>query len=417
MNPFSIARATGALLLTVVLGLSPASAQSSDIRGRVMDRQTGEAVPDATVALEGQDTTFLAVTDGRGLFAFPDVNGGEYRVTVRHLAYGEHVEGVSVEPDAVVALRILISQQAIELDPLVVEAMSERELRDRSRGTMIQEVTRAEIERAARTSYHLGDILRQTVPGLRVYDTPSSPGARVCIEFRGRRSIRFANACQSVVLMLDGVRMSDPSSIYNTIQPNSIQRIEVVPPAEAGLLYGSESAFGVLLIETRMWVDEEERESIPAHLRGGVYDWSLEVEKHSWKKVLIFSFIGNALGVAAGLSIADHCVRFDELDTDLFASDCDHLATAGAWAAAITLPLTGAALASRYAGATPLSRGSFFSAVLSGAVALLPGYALASAAQHEASSPTFKAGQVMVFVGIPLAVTVADRIFRKFRGS
>jgi len=383
-----------------------------------MDRETGEAVQDATVALEGQDTTFLAVTDGRGLFAFPDVNGGEYQVTVRHLAYGEHVEGVSVEPDVVVALRILISQQAIELDPLVVEVMSERELRARSRGTMIQEVTRSEIERAARTSLHLGDVLRQTVPGLRVYDTPFMPGARVCIEFRGRRSIRFGNACQSVVLMLDGVRMYDPSALYSTIGLNSIQRIEVVPPVEAGLLYGSDSAFGVLLIETRLWLEEEERESIPAHLRGGVYNWSLEVERHSWKKVLIASFIGNALGVAAGLNIADRCVRFEELDTDLFASDCDQLATAGAWAAALTLPLAGAALGSRYAGATPISRGKFLSAMVSGAIALVPGYALASAShQDTSSSSTFKAGQVMVFVGIPLAVTVADHIFRKFRAK
>lgn len=381
-----------------------------------MDRETGEAVQDAMVAMEGQDTTFLAVTDGRGLFAFPDVNGGEYQVTVRHLAYGEHVESVSVESDAVVALRILISQQAIELDPLVVEVLSERELRAKSRGTMIQEVTRSEIERAARTSFHLGDILRQTVPGLRVYDTPSLPGARVCIEFRGRRSIRFGNACQSVVLMLDGVRMYDPSALYGTIEINSIQRIEVVPPTEAGLLYGSDSAFGVLLIETRLWLEEEERESIPAHLRGGTYDWSLEVAKHSWKRVLIASFIGNALGVAAGISIADRCVRFDDLANDIFASDCDQLATAGAWAAAIAFPLAGAAMGARFAGATSLSRGRLIPAMVAGSVALLPGYSLISASQQETSSPTFTVGQVFVFVGIPLAVTVADRIFRKFRG-
>lgn len=381
-----------------------------------MDRETGEAVQDAMVAMEGQDTTFLAVTDGRGLFAFPDVNGGEYQVTVRHLAYGEHVESVSVESDAVVALRILISQQAIELDPLVVEVLSERELRAKSRGTMIQEVTRSEIERAARTSFHLGDILRQTVPGLRVYDTPSLPGARVCIEFRGRRSIRFGNACQSVVLMLDGVRMYDPSALYGTIEINSIQRIEVVPPTEAGLLYGSDSAFGVLLIETRLWLEEEERESIPAHLRGGTYDWSLEVAKHSWKRVLIASFIGNALGVAAGISIADRCVRFDDLANDIFASDCDQLATAGAWAAAIAFPLAGAAMGARFAGATSLSRGRLIPAMVAGSVALLPGYSLISASQLETPSPTFTVGQVFVFVGIPLAVTVADRIFRKFRG-
>lgn len=404
------------LLALTLLGMLPSmgGAQVSEIRGRVMDSETGDPVEGATVVMEGQDTAFLVVTDERGLFGFDAVGGGEYRVQVNHLSYGEHEQRVSVEPDAVLALRILISRQAIELDPLVVEALSSRELDARSRGTMIQEVNRQEIEEAARTSHHLGDLLRQTVPGLRVYDT-SLPGARVCVEFRGRRSIRFANRCQFPMVLLDGVRMFDPASIFNAIEPGSIERIEVVPPAEAGLLYGSESAFGVITIETRVWRPREESDVIPSHLRGGVYDWSLELEEHSWKKVFLSSFVGNALGVAAGLAIANQCVEFDELGTDLFASSCDNLPTAGAWAAMITFPLAGAATGARLAGGTSLSRGSYVPAAVSGMIAMLPGYALVAASQREAGSPSFRVGQLFVLVGIPAAVTMADKLFRKFR--
>ena len=411
------ARALWLLLILASLGSPvPAEAQFSDLRGRVLDREKGEGVPDATVLLEGSDTTFTALTDSRGLFDVRQMPSGAYRVTVQHLAYGEHVQTVTLADDALVALRILISRQAIELDPVVIEAMSQEELRNRSRGTMIQEVKRPEIERAARTSHHLGDILRQTVPGLRVYDSQYSPGARVCIEFRGRRSIRFANACQSPLLILDGVRMFDPPSLYNTIQPNSIQRIEVIPPAEAGLLYGSDSAFGVLVIETKVWLTEEEKEALPVHLRGGVYDWSLEVGHHSWKKVLLASAVGNAVGVAVGLTLADRCIRYEELATDIFATDCNRWATAGAWGAALSFPLLGAAAGARIAGGTPLSQGRFLPAVVSGAIAMIPGYALAAAAQQDTNAPSFRVGQAMVLVGIPLAVTVADRIFRKIRG-
>lgn len=414
-KPFSPGRLI-CLLLALASGPSPVWSQASTIRGRILDREEGRAVQGATVILEGQDTAFLAVTDSQGLFSFALVDGGRYEVAVSHLAYGEHVEAVEVEENAVVALRILISRQAIELDPLVVQAMSARELELRSRGTMIQEVTREEIERAARTSFHFGDILRQTVPGLQVRDTPSQPGARLCVEFRGRRSIRFAGSCQTPVLILDGVRMYDPPSLYSTIQPETIQRIEVIPPAEAGLLYGSESANGVLVVETKVWLEEKEREFIPAHLREGTYDWSLEVEGHSWKRVFLSAFVGNALGVVAGLNIADRCVRFEDLSNDLFASDCTRWETAGSWATAISLPLLGAALGSRYAGETPLSRGRFLPALTSGLIALLPGYAMAAASQWDASSPTFRSGQVFVFLGIPFAVTVADRIFRSVRG-
>jgi hypothetical protein len=417
MKCFRVAVPVASSLILATLVTSQAAwGQTSQIRGRVLDRERGSAVSDATILFTGQDTAFLAISDSRGLFSFSGVKGGTYEVRVRHLSYGEHREGVEVEADAVVALRILISQQAIRLDPLVVEAMSQRELQARSRGTMIQEVTREEIERAARTSYHFGDILRQTVPGLQVRDTPSQPGARLCVEFRGRRSIRFARSCQTPVLILDGVRMHDPSSLYSTIQPSSIQRIEVIPPAEAGLLYGSESANGVLVVETKVWLEEEEKEALPGHLRSGTYDWSLEVAEHSWKKVLLASLVGNAIGVVAGVRIADQCVRFDELDRDLFATDCGGWGTAGAYTAALTLPLLGAALGARYAGATPLSRGSLVPAMVSGLVALLPGYAMVSVSQESSSSSSFRAGQVMVFLGIPLAVTVADRMFRKFRG-
>jgi hypothetical protein len=379
-----------------------------------MDRRSGVGVDNATVILEGQDTAFLMVTDSRGLFSFERLGSGDYRMTVRHLAYGEHMESVTIEPEAAISLRVLISQQAIELDPLVIEAMSRSEREDRSRGTMRQEVTREEIENASRTSNHLGDILRQTVPGLRVRDT-SLPGARVCIEFRGRRSVRFATSCQTPMVILDGVRMYDPPSLYSTLDPSSIERIEVIPPAEAGLLYGSESAFGVITIETKVWRDREELERIPPHLRGGVYDWSLELEKHSAGRVFLASALGTAVGVAGGVAIARQCVEFDELATDLFASSCDQLPTAGAWASVITLPLVGAALSARYAGGTPLSRGKFLPAVAAGAVALLPGYALVSASQDDVGSPSFRVGQVFVLVGIPAAVTLADRLFRHLR--
>lgn len=390
-------------------------AQASELRGRVLDRESGQAVRDATVALEGPDTTLLDVTDERGLFRFSEVNGGAYRVAVTHVAYGRHTESVFVEPDALVALRVLVGAQAIELEPLVVETLSGDELERRARGTMRQEVTREEIEKAVRTSGHLGDILRQTVPGLRVRDT-TLPGARTCVEFRGRRSVRFARDCQSPMLILDGVRMFDPPSVYSTIDPSTIEHIEVIPPGEAGLLYGSESAFGVITIETKLWLTPKERESIPPHLRGGVYDWSLEVERHPTPRAFLVTAVANALGVAAGLALADRCIDFDELDRNVFASSCNRWQTAGSWGAAVLLPLAGSALAARVGGGTAVSRGRFFPAIAAGAVVLLPGYAMMSSASERRSSATFRAGQVFVLFGIPAAVTMADRLFRSLRG-
>lgn len=390
------------------------TAQLSEIRGRVMDRESGVSVADARVTLDGDDVHRTLVTDAQGLFAVDDLPGGDYRVTVTHVAYGEHTETMVLEADASVALRVLVGARAIELDPLVVEVLSREERAQRARATMRQEVTREEIEVAARTSNHLGDILRQTVPGLRVYDT-ALPGARTCVEFRGRRSVRFGAQCQSPLVILDGVRMYDPPSLYSTLAPSSIERIEVIPPAEAGLFYGSDSAFGVITIETKVWLDREEREALPPHLRGGVYDWSLELEDHSWKRVFLTALVGNALGLAAGYALADRCVEFDKLSRDIFASRCGGLETTGSWVAAMSLPLAGSALGARHFGATSVSRGKFLPAFAAGAAAMLPGYALMSAAQDRRGSATFRAGEVFAVIGIPLAVTLADHLFRGYR--
>lgn len=414
MRHAPVARILRSLPLLFLLPFGVA-AQLTEVRGRVMDRGSGLSVEDARVVLDGVGGHFVTVTDGRGLFVLPEVAGGAYRVTVTHLAYGEHTESLELQSGSTVALRILVSPRAIELDPLVVEVLSSEERAQRARGTMRQEVTRQEIEDAIRTSNHLGDILRQTVPGLRVYDT-SMPGARTCVEFRGRRSIRFANRCQSPMVILDGVRMYDPPSLYSTLDARSIERIEVIPPGEAGLFYGSDSAFGVITIETKVWLTKEEREAIPPHLRGGVYDWSLELEPHSWKRVFLVSLAGNAVGLAAGLALADRCVVFEELDRDIFASRCGGLATAGSWMAGIALPLAGSALSARYAGGTSVSRGQFLHAFAAGTAALLPGYALMSAAQARRGSATFRAGEVFVAIGIPVAVTLADHLFRSYRG-
>lgn len=131
--------------------------------------------------------------------------------------------------------------------------------------------------------------------------------------------------------------------------------------------------------------------------------------------MFLSSFLGNAVGLAAGLAMGRQCVEFDDLATDVFASNCDQLTTAGSGIAAITLPLAGGALGARMGGGTPISHGRFFPAMASGAIALLPGYAMVSASQENTTSPSFRAGQLFGLLGIPVAVTLADRLFRKCR--
>jgi hypothetical protein len=139
------------------------------------------------------------------------------------------------------------------------------------------------------------------------------------------------------------------------------------------------------------------------------------VESHSWQKVFLTSALGNALGIAVGWAVAGNCIEFETLARDVSNTECETWPTLGSWAAAFTFPLLGASLGARYAGATPISRGSLIPALSAGALTLLPAYAMASSAQLDGVSPTRVAGFLLLGLGVPAAVTAADYLFRKFR--
>ncbi|MDX1566930.1 MAG: carboxypeptidase regulatory-like domain-containing protein, partial [Longimicrobiales bacterium] len=63
--------------------------ETGELSGTVVDSETGEPVPGASVSLE--DTTrHEDLTDEDGRFVLSPVSAGLHEVTVRHLAYGEH---------------------------------------------------------------------------------------------------------------------------------------------------------------------------------------------------------------------------------------------------------------------------------------------------------------------------------------
>ena len=406
-------------LALLLLLASPLSGQDlATVSGRLFDRQTQAAVAGAVIEVDG--TTYSAVSNEDGIFRLRGLPGGVYRLRVTHVAYGTHDQTLNVPEGSEVAVRVALSQEAIELEPVVVESESQRERRNRARGVRINELTVDEIEELIPTSRNLADILQQSIPSLR--SVPSSlANGRNCIEFRSPATIRHISRCRSPLTMLDGVRMYDPPLLFSTIDLNTIHRIELIPPAEAGAEYGSDSSFGVLLIETKTFATERAREQtadgpIPGEL-GGRWDWELEGSNHPTAKVFLYSFLGNAAGLALGLAAADQCVDFDRLAVDVFNSTCGSWGSFGARGAAVALPIFGAATSARLSGRTDFSHGRFWPTALAAGVALLPGYAIASSSTVEGFQGTQWISRIVLLLGVPTATTLADYMYRRFSGS
>ncbi len=385
--------------------------------GAVVDAATDGGVGGVALVLEGTDVS--AVTADDGTFTLRGVTPGRWTLVTLHVAYGEHRHEVVLDGTIGVALQIRLAPEAITLEPVVVEATTSRQRAARARGSSRNVVERPQIEAALGVSRHLGDLLGRTIPGIRLRQSNNLAGTDVCLEFRSAADISMleTRACNHPLVVLDGVPISNPNFAYGTIGLNSIQRIEVLPPGEAGARYGTGSLFGVILIETRdprLAAGAADGADILIG-RGGrrTFDWSLEPRGHPALRAAGAAFLSNAVGLAAGVGLARLCFSIDEHDQ--IRTECDALGNTAAIAAGFALPALGSALGARVGGRTEGSEGSLVPALVGATMALLPGYVYSVSTVGRGSDAANVAGAVLLLVGTPLAVTVADRLFRHER--
>jgi hypothetical protein len=383
----------------------------------VFDAESSAGIADVVVIVEG--TGFGTVTNEAGLFRFTTLPPGEYRLVFQHVAYGEVHDQLSLRPGADLTLRINLSPSAIELGPLVVEAQRSDELEDRARGTSNNVVTREQIEPMIGTGQSLDQVLARYVTGVVIRQPQTTAGTEVCVEFRAPRSIRDPLGCKAPTVFLDGVRIINPGPMWHTFPIEQIERLEVVPSVQAGARFGTDSSYGVLLIETRTGRNVTGVDDVTAGRRA-TYDWGLESEPYPWFKVFASSFVGNALGLAAGAAIGNGCFQFEQgLSNSHFflESSCNRLQTAGAATALFGLPVTGAAFGANRAGRTDLSQGKVLPTAVAAALAIVPGYILVVAKQDESFGGSKFIGWGILTVGTPIFTTIADRLFRKYRSN
>ncbi len=404
-----------AALSAVGAAASGGAAQSgTSVAGQVVDRAGGVPVAGVEVSIDGVGAR---VTDARGFFRFSVVPPGEWVLTVRHIAYGTHRRRLEVGA-APQRLSVEVTPEEIRLAPLVVEAMSRGERDRRGAGRQLNRISREEIMLYENTALSLVELLTARVPGVRITRS-GVVGQPTCLEFRGARSGNFIRGlsssdpgCNSPEVYLDGVLVRNPSTLYATLPIGTIENIEIVQPSEAGARFGTGSMWGALVIETRR-PGRNPDEAPGSEPRGPRrHDWTLEAAPHRTGRVFLGSAVGNAAGLAAGVAVASRCIGFRGAENDAITSECSGTATMAAAAAAVGLPALGSALGARLAGATDRSRGTLSAALIGAAVTLIPGYALGIAGQRDDTGVMEGVGRVTLAVAVPLAATLADRLFR-----
>ena len=379
--------------------------EGSDLTGRILDSRRHEPVRGALVQLRG--TGHYAFTDSLGLVSLRGVKPGTYVLEVIHQNV-EDSDTLQVPESGNLDFNLLVTSDAVELEPVAVSVRARERRAPDGRGTGVNRITRDEIRRSQGLGDDLATILQRGVTGITVSSKPTRSGAK-CVEFRPKGSVR----CDPPVVVVDGVRIGSPLRYLDRIPPQRIESLEVLAALDAATLFGTGTGSGAILIETRRLRAEAADTELPSAIRR--YNWNLEPGDHPWARALGGAALGTAGGLALTLGIAGDCSPLNEVRR----SECHGAKGTLASAAAFVVPLAGAALGANFFGKTEWSEGVLGKTLMLTSVPMLSGFFFATPHQANQSESGVQEifGQLVVAVGVPLAATIADRVFRAFRSG
>ncbi len=219
------------ILLPVVLLLSwgLASAQQVRISGSVTDKG-GVPVVGAGVFQKGAQSNGT-VTDLDGRFSLSVPVGS--MVVVSSIGYKD------AELPASEQMSIVLEEDSQLLDEVVVVGYGVQ--RKVNLTGAISSVGSEDIQ--GRSISYVEQALQGKTPGVTLITTSAQPGAVPTVRVRGIAS----NGTSDPLYVVDGLLMEDISSI----DPNSIESMEVLKDAASAAIYGAQAGNGVILITTK----------------------------------------------------------------------------------------------------------------------------------------------------------------------
>lgn len=257
----------------LALALSPALALAQakgTIVGRITDAGSQDPVPSAQVSIER--TTMGGVADERGRYRIPGVPAGTVTLRVVRIGYAPATKTVTVPANDSVTVDFALSAISLRLDQIVVTGTTGPQER-RSQSAVVAGIDVGDLTQQTPVS-SVADVLQSRVPGVSVEKSSGTAGTSQTIRIRGISSISLSN---EPLIFIDGVRVSSgnitpghaangvgtaggcsgcdlggqATSLLDMINPDEIERIEVVKGPAAATLYGADASAGVIQIITK----------------------------------------------------------------------------------------------------------------------------------------------------------------------
>jgi TonB-linked SusC/RagA family outer membrane protein len=218
---------------TVVFAQTPVR-----VSGTVKDNK-GAPLVGVSVTLKGSITGVTTDANGQYAISVPSKQSVLVFSFVGYLSKEQEVKEQQI-------INVALSDKANDLEEVVVIGYGQTQ-KKRDVGGAISSVSAKQI--MERQPINLFDALQGQAAGVLIMNDNGEPGAQGSIQIRGANT--FTAEGNTPLYVIDGV-ISDNGAAIN---PNDIERIEVLKDAASASIYGSRSAAGVILITTKRGKD------------------------------------------------------------------------------------------------------------------------------------------------------------------
>lgn len=222
------------LIMGLLLSVTALFAQTKAISGKVVD-ESGAPIANASVLVKG--TTIGTTTKSDGTYTI-NVPATAKDLVISSVNYSKQ----EIRLGSATTYNVTLKLSVDDLDEVVVTGYNRQKKSEYSGAS--SRVTAKEITNLPVASFD--QLLQGRAPGLSVLSGSGQPGTAATIILRGPTSITGGS---TPLYIVDGIPVE--AAVFQGINANDIESVDVLKDASAAALYGSRGAAGVIVVTTK----------------------------------------------------------------------------------------------------------------------------------------------------------------------
>jgi TonB-linked SusC/RagA family outer membrane protein len=271
-------------------------------QARITGKVTGpDGKPVSSISVILRNTNFGSATGVDGTYTLvADVKPGTYVIEFSGVGFKSKEQSITIGSAAAYTADVQLGEDALKMDEVVVIGSTLRQSR-KQLGNTVNSVSSKQLTNTG--SGNLSASLQGKIPGAQISQTSGDPAGGISIRMRGTSTIAGSS---EPLYVIDGVVVSNATTNVTNlnvnaggtseigtnrladINPNDIEKIDVIPGASASAIYGSRASNGVVLITTKSGKAGQLK-----------IDFSTSIISNSLRKRVYISKYGKQFGSAA----------------------------------------------------------------------------------------------------------------------